>query len=552
MAIVVSLPAFSADKIDSKIRFNDFYGEVKIRPNAEEDDSYEFVDLDTVIYEDDRIKTEEESGAILGLEDMSTYVIKPETTLIIHTEENNTSKIEMLAGCIWTNVKKMSEGKSINIEMSQCVAGISGSTGRFEEKGGINIITCTKGSLEIYDLLKQEVHQIKEGQQATVDGKGIQIIDIVIENVQQELKDALDKSNDKQSVNDLIKQLKGQTKQINVGKKLLDAGIELIKRVLNMKNQTLEMLKPYGESIQKNLKEGKRLVSLFVEIDSTINTLSKKIAGKDVSADEKAEANTAIQNAKTAINNFGQSLDSLIENAAKLEARLESIDTTSSTAQQKEKADEIDTAITSIEDEADNIINPLKDNSSYKEFKDAIPGLEALLNDLKKLNENISVDNVGSDNLSKLITDYERVNKKIEKAIKDFSSIPEIKQSLITSMNEIDDNILRYSSSIRSFINEYKYISDSSSVVKSKYVTDVTRALSNYDRMKREYTKASRMYDETVKNFRRASNKTSEFTEMQTYWDRIDQAMRDLDNEASELSSILEEVKTGLESAIGK
>ena len=38
--------------------------------------------------EDDRIKTEEESGAILGLEDMSIFVIKPESILIIHTEED--------------------------------------------------------------------------------------------------------------------------------------------------------------------------------------------------------------------------------------------------------------------------------------------------------------------------------------------------------------------------------------------------------------------------------------------------------------------------------
>ena len=100
LVITIALPAFSADKVDSKIRFNDFYGEVKIRPNAEEDDSYEFVDLDTVIYEDDRIKTEEDSGAILGLEDMSTYVIKPETVLIIHTEEGNVSKIEMIASVL--------------------------------------------------------------------------------------------------------------------------------------------------------------------------------------------------------------------------------------------------------------------------------------------------------------------------------------------------------------------------------------------------------------------------------------------------------------------
>ncbi|MBQ7167584.1 MAG: hypothetical protein IJR93_11635, partial [Treponema sp.] len=70
---------WGTDRVDSKIRFNDFYGEVKIRPNSEEDDAYEFAELDTVIYENDRIKTEEDSGAVLSLRDMSTFVIKPET-----------------------------------------------------------------------------------------------------------------------------------------------------------------------------------------------------------------------------------------------------------------------------------------------------------------------------------------------------------------------------------------------------------------------------------------------------------------------------------------
>ncbi|MBP5467633.1 MAG: hypothetical protein J6Z11_00140, partial [Candidatus Riflebacteria bacterium] len=57
LAVTLLLPVQAKDKIDSKIRFNDYYGEVSIRPNDEEDDAYECVDLDTVIYEDDRIKT---------------------------------------------------------------------------------------------------------------------------------------------------------------------------------------------------------------------------------------------------------------------------------------------------------------------------------------------------------------------------------------------------------------------------------------------------------------------------------------------------------------
>ena len=236
LTITIALPAFSADKIDSKIRFNDLYGEVKIKPNADEDSPYEFAELDTIIYEDDRIKTEEDSGAILGLEDMSTYVIKPESELIIHTEENNVSKIEILAGTMWGNLKKMSEGKSLEIEMSQCVCGMNGSTVKFEirvldNKLRVDHIVVIKGSCDIMDMIKNEVYHLTVGQEATVDGKGVKIIDAAVEEAQKELGDILDKSNEKKGFEPLIDQLNKQTEDvINTKETILDSTIDLINK----------------------------------------------------------------------------------------------------------------------------------------------------------------------------------------------------------------------------------------------------------------------------------------------------------------------------------
>ncbi len=151
LAVTLLLPVQAKDFIDSHIRFNDLYGEVSIKHGGEDYDAYEYATIDTVIYEDDVIKTEEDSGAILGLEDMSTYVIKPESILIIHTEEKHVSNLELLHNCIWGNIKKMSEGKSINIEMSQCVAGIKGTIFRaFQSKDGLtNRIEVIKGVVTV-------------------------------------------------------------------------------------------------------------------------------------------------------------------------------------------------------------------------------------------------------------------------------------------------------------------------------------------------------------------------------------------------------------------
>ena len=158
---------------DSKIRFNDFYGEVKVRCNSEEDDAYEFAEFDTIIYENDRIKTEEDSGAILGLRDMSTFVIKPETIVIVDTEDGNINKLEMLIGCIIGNMKKTAEGKNLDFEMSECVAGRKGTIFALEETGSESKVYTFVGEMEVTSKKTGKKRSVMPGEFATVgtDGK---------------------------------------------------------------------------------------------------------------------------------------------------------------------------------------------------------------------------------------------------------------------------------------------------------------------------------------------------------------------------------------------
>ena len=161
------------NQTDSHIRFNDFWGEVKKRCNFLEDDSYEFVDIETVIYEDDRIKTEEESGAILGLEDMSIFMIKPESILIIHTEEDKRTKLEVLVGNVIANVKKMIEGRSVVFEMAQCVAGIKGTIVAFEETGKESQVWLLAGSVDVKSKKTGKVTKLKPGQRSVTGTNGV-------------------------------------------------------------------------------------------------------------------------------------------------------------------------------------------------------------------------------------------------------------------------------------------------------------------------------------------------------------------------------------------
>ena len=119
-------PSYSnCDHPDSHCRFEELWGEVSFRCNDQYDDSYETAEYQTVIKQEDRIQTKEESGAKVWVPDWDTYVnLKEETTVVIRVEEQRIpTVIEMVAGGIWGNIKKMAEGKSIECEMSHCIMG---------------------------------------------------------------------------------------------------------------------------------------------------------------------------------------------------------------------------------------------------------------------------------------------------------------------------------------------------------------------------------------------------------------------------------------------
>ncbi len=117
----------------SKYEFFDLWGEVSIRCYDEEDDAYEFARLDDPIYENDRIRTKEESGAVLvweledhenpyhdqtftmGEESIIVIPIKPRDPCDIRNYEDGRINWGYVAGKMWAiekhNFKRMLEGR---------------------------------------------------------------------------------------------------------------------------------------------------------------------------------------------------------------------------------------------------------------------------------------------------------------------------------------------------------------------------------------------------------------------------------------------------------
>ena len=165
-------PISHCDHPLSGISINDLCGEVHVRCNDDEDDSYEFAELDGLIREEDRIRTKEESKVILGLEDMNTYIIRPNSIVVIRTEKNNVSKLEMIVGGIWGNIKKLAEGKSIECEMSHCITGIKGTIVAFEETGKESRVYLFAGKVEVTSKSSKKKTMLKAGQASIVGSDG--------------------------------------------------------------------------------------------------------------------------------------------------------------------------------------------------------------------------------------------------------------------------------------------------------------------------------------------------------------------------------------------
>lgn len=179
--------SFKCHEVDSKIRFNDLYGEVSYRCSLEGTDAFEYADLDVVLYENDLIRTEEESGAILGLEDMSTYVMKPESELIIcdtyDSRPEVVQKLDLILGVMLVNIKKLAEGKSLEVEMTQCVAGGEGTILAFEETGKESRVYLLVGKASVKNKKTGKKTVLKAGQMVTMKGKASNVATFNVEQV---------------------------------------------------------------------------------------------------------------------------------------------------------------------------------------------------------------------------------------------------------------------------------------------------------------------------------------------------------------------------------
>lgn len=161
------------DKEYSHVGFSDLYGEVYVIttcPLCDDVDFY-FAELNAILYMGDMIETRSHGGAVLSLRDMTTFITRPGSIIRIDDTSGSANRLSLLMGHVWVNVKRMLDDGTLDVEMSQAIAGARGTVFSLEETGDKSILRVMRGAVEI-TMNSGESHMVYEGQMIEVTEDG--------------------------------------------------------------------------------------------------------------------------------------------------------------------------------------------------------------------------------------------------------------------------------------------------------------------------------------------------------------------------------------------
>ncbi|MDP3985609.1 MAG: FecR family protein, partial [bacterium] len=162
----------AAQAIDSGARFTDFSGEVTVAYPPDLEDLYP-AEHDMVLGVGAHINTESNSSAIISFADMTTFCMKEFSRIILMPGDGPQSKLSLLAGKIWANVKSMVKDGSMDVTMNQAVAGIKGTTFVLEDDGSTSTIKVIDGSVEFTSKASGKTEVVNAGETITADENGL-------------------------------------------------------------------------------------------------------------------------------------------------------------------------------------------------------------------------------------------------------------------------------------------------------------------------------------------------------------------------------------------
>lgn len=167
-------PSSDPTQQDTGHRFSSLSGEVEVLHNG----VWRFAKLNTILYHGDAIKTGDESSAIIGFADLSTYLVKQNSEIVVLKPPEKDSKIKLVVGNIMRNIRKMLKDGTMEVEMSQAVAGARGTvyTLGSDPKTG-DTAAVLEGTIELRAKATGETRLLNAGQRVRITSRGFSAIE---------------------------------------------------------------------------------------------------------------------------------------------------------------------------------------------------------------------------------------------------------------------------------------------------------------------------------------------------------------------------------------
>jgi hypothetical protein len=165
-------PKTGSDLQDSGARFSSLSGQVEVRPDNDPN-AWDFAKMNTVLHVDDHVKTSEDSTAIIGFGDLSTFLLKPESEIVISTPPSHDSKIGLVAGHIWVNIKKMMKDGTMEVDMEQAAGGVKGTVFVAESDGKSSTFRGIIHDVAVTNKATGQTVTVGPGQMVTATANGM-------------------------------------------------------------------------------------------------------------------------------------------------------------------------------------------------------------------------------------------------------------------------------------------------------------------------------------------------------------------------------------------
>lgn len=536
-------PCFAREGQDSGIKFSDLYGEVSVRPNAEEDDAYEFAELDMTLFVNDRIRTKEESGAILSMADMSTFVIKPESIVILNTASGKENKIELLAGNIWVNVKKMVSDGTMEVEMSQAVAGIKGTNITCSTRSGEDRIQVLRGHAEVLIKESKETVEVKEGEELIVKSGGkTEKVEIDVQAEQNKWADQTSRMGELIQLNEIPEILKG----------ILDAEASEFARINGAFGKLIALTSVEAADALEIKRDAERFIGVLMEDSLILSSTRKKVEvalqTPDITAADRVVLANHMKNIAAVMarqQSYQAEIAKILRYEFKLTALVEDI---------SGEVEQLRTELAQIVSKLDSVRAALAnmDGKNQDEFKELSDDCAEALADLDALTQKVTDllnENPTSVELQAILKSISDQRNSGAVTIKSLAFV-EVPADVITEMSQLDEVLSDRMVSLQNEINFYHSITEAdirlNTAAMERRLVASAKIMDGYARVRNYYSKAQRLYNNTMRAAASSKFRTSEQKDVENTWQNISDRFQQLGTIANELQSNIADLESQL------